>query len=110
LSLGFFGLTWIRKGVYTFYTWINSFCRLKLLDVFDGLHDDNEQHAMLKQDMISIVTDPCLIVGSSKFGKTTMTHVADLNAFSEMITDNRADAIHIKQLEESGLKVSLVSC
>ena len=79
------------------------------LDIESGLRDDNEQHATLKQDMIGISGRKYLIVDSSKIGKTALTRIAGLEAFDELITDDRIDDSVIPLMEDKGIVVTSVA-
>lgn len=73
-----------------------------------GLSDDNEQHAMLKRDMISISAECFLIMDSSKFDKKALTLVAPIKSFSELITDNQIPEKTLQMITDQGVQVTQV--
>ena len=73
-----------------------------------GLSDDNEQHAMLKRDMISISTERYLIMDSSKFNRKALALVAPINTFTELITDDQIPANSLQVITDQGVKVTQV--
>ena len=65
-----------------------------------GLSDANELQAELRRLMIERSDHHTLMCDYSKFGSRTLAHIADIDSFNEVITDNAIDETFRKKLSE----------
>ncbi|MEK8126516.1 DeoR/GlpR family DNA-binding transcription regulator [Paenibacillus filicis] len=73
-----------------------------------GISESNEQQALVKQRMIGIAEQVFLLADASKFGVRAFTHVAELDVASAIITDRGVGEQTVAQLQERGIRVSIV--
>lgn len=73
-----------------------------------GLTTPNLMEAKVNQLMIKKSLEVILVSDSSKFGKRSMSFIADVASIHKIITDRNIDRDELKRLEELGIEVFLV--
>jgi ribose transport system substrate-binding protein len=73
------------------------------------LMDDDLLEAQLKKEMVEAAESIFLLVDSSKFEKQGVATFAPLSRVSMVITDDQVDALHLAQLKQEGIPVSVCS-
>jgi DeoR family transcriptional regulator of aga operon len=78
------------------------------IDLEFGLTTTNILEAHLNQKMIKTVQKTIVLADSSKFGKRGFGRICGLEEIDEIITDSGVPQHIVKQLEDSGVKVTIV--
>ena len=78
------------------------------LDVEHGLTTTNPYEAHLNQMMIKAAQQVIVVTDSSKFGLRGFSRICGVDKIDTLITDSGAPEAMIRQIEESGVAVSVV--
>jgi DeoR/GlpR family transcriptional regulator of sugar metabolism len=79
------------------------------LTVADGLMDSDPDENQIKEDMIALADQVIALADHTKLGHRALLPYAPLSAVHTLITDDRADAAYVRELEEAGLRVRLAT-
>lgn len=82
------------------------FLSAKALDIRRGLSDANEQQAALKRVMLEISDWPVLMMDHSKFGMRAPDRICGVDAFKELITDDRVREKDVGPVVKCGVRVT----
>jgi DeoR/GlpR family transcriptional regulator of sugar metabolism len=75
------------------------------LDLQRGASDISEEQAMVRRVLMEIADQRVLMVDSSKLGVRALSIIASADAFTHIITDDKADPDFCRQLEQMGVIV-----
>jgi Transcriptional regulators of sugar metabolism len=78
------------------------------IDLSFGLTTTNALEASLNKMMINCCQRLVVLADSTKFGRRGFSKICDLEAVDEIITDDKTPARSIQELEERGIKVTVV--
>jgi hypothetical protein len=72
--------------------------------VADGLMDTDPDENLIKQDMIALADEVVVLADHTKLGHRALAPYAPLSAIDWLVTDEQADPIYLRRLEEAGLR------
>ncbi len=78
-------------------------------DLQRGISDRSETQAHLRRIMLSCADKKYLLVDHTKFSVRSLSHICSISAFDEIITDDKTDVAILNQLQEMGIKTTVVS-
>jgi DeoR/GlpR family transcriptional regulator of sugar metabolism len=70
-----------------------------------GICDSSDEEAELRQDMIAASSEAILLAAYSKFNATAFCRICGLADVDAIVTDSTPDALWVKHLSESGVRV-----
>ncbi|MCI2082631.1 MAG: DeoR/GlpR family DNA-binding transcription regulator [Bacteroidales bacterium] len=79
------------------------------IDMKYGLTTTNALEASLNKVMINCSQKLIVLADSSKFGRKGFSKICNLEAVDEIITDDKISSHTVQELEEHGIKVTVVS-
>lgn len=78
------------------------------IDLEFGLTTTNMMEAQLNRQMISVSQKTIVLTDSTKFGRRGFGKICDIDGIDHIITDNGISDHTVKQLESSGITVTIV--
>ena len=75
------------------------------IDPFRGTQDAYLFEREIKKELVSISQERIVIADSTKFGRTSLAVVVDLEDIDIIITDNKVKETYKKSLKKSGIEV-----
>lgn len=102
-SLSFYGQA--TQAMLDMYRVSKAFISCKGIEYGYGVSDANEPAALTKQQMMRIAGQTWLLADHSKFGRSSFIRIAELEAFSQIITDPQISPEQIEALREHTNKV-----
>ncbi|NGQ96721.1 DeoR/GlpR transcriptional regulator [Brevibacillus sp. SYP-B805] len=84
-----------------------AFLSCKGIHLDRGISESNEMQALVKRKMIAIADRTYLLADYSKFGLQAFTYFAELHQIDEIITDDKIDPLHLQELKEKAVKVTV---
>jgi DeoR/GlpR family transcriptional regulator of sugar metabolism len=98
----------ITEQIYADLHVDKAFLGIGGISLEDGLTEFNMEDARVKQSLIKSAQEVIVVADSSKFGQTTFTSVAPIEAVDRIVTDSHATDQMVKELEQRGVEVLLV--
>ena len=74
-----------------------------------GISDLTEAQAHLRQVMLTCASKKYLLLDHTKFGHSSLSHICDLSAFDEIITDSGTDPSIVNQIRAMGIKITVAN-
>ena len=98
----------VATGTFARFHVDKAFIGIGGIDLQNGLTEYNVEDAEVKQQLIASSQHRIVLADSTKFGRTTFTSVAPLDAVHEIITDDALDDAFRVALEERDIRLHLV--
>ncbi len=97
----------IAEQVYADLHVDKAFLGIGGISLDDGLTEFNMEDSRVKQQLIRSAQEIIVVADSTKFGQTTFTSVAEIEAVDRIVTDSRAPEEMVEAIRRRGVEVLL---